>query len=185
MTCGVIIEESGAARDEISPSDVEPAALLRLLVCYTVKIRWVLESEPPALVGGLQELLGDVVGHLPIPVEDGFLDSVSTVAHLRADSTGDWAEPGGETFVVRLFMNPTPHVTNDLAMGRAFNVPWHLLLLIEAVRKKLDQHQREALQAALDAIWDDLFVEPIDSSFRGLRQLTEVANNNLDTILNP
>jgi len=85
----------------------------------------------------------------------------------------------GESYTIRLVIPETsePYIVNSLASpGLAVNVPLSTLLLLGAVCSRLPEREGMVLGEALAKLREVLFVEPIRSSFSGLRHLNTEVN---------
>ncbi len=186
LTCAIRMEPSGAYRVSFKPLNCDPGLLVRLVVHYISKIRWVLE-RPPLLVGAYQRLLQGALDHWPERSARQDVPSLPLAAPPDPEAEpGGWTPSVGETYTIRLMArgDHTTYVSNDLPrLGLAASGPWHLLILIEAARRKLSKRHRQVLQQALGGLWDELFNVPLDGSIEGLRRINEITNEILEEAL--
>lgn len=156
--------------------------VIRLSICYLVKLRWLLEREPPVLTDVFELLLDEALQVWPTATPTSLLDSVPNLQELNvATAPGEWAVPGGETFTIRLVAPEQFEwfyfVRNDLPMpGLAANLPWHVFLLLNSVHAILDKAERTILQTTLRRLSVETFNGPLDESINGLVNLYLKAN---------
>ena len=185
LSATVTIDPSGATVVAFSPDTASAEQLIRLMICYGSKVRWLLKSEPAKFTEVFREFMAEVVGVFSaIDVRD-LLTDAPVLSEMAKNTAGAPASvPGGERFSVRLFYgaNGRAWVTNDIPRpGLAFNIPWHFPILCQAIRSRLGQDDRRWAQLALQAWFVEAFT-PIESaqSQRTLRLLNDTANDVTD-----
>jgi hypothetical protein len=185
LTAAITIAPSGEAHVVFSPDTADPEQLIRLLLCYGSKVRWLLKSETPALTEAFQEFMTEVVGLFSATdVRDLMTDGPLLSEIARNTVSAPSSVPGGEVFSARLFYGAEGKawVTNDMPRpGLAFNIPWHFPILCQAIRSKLDQDDRRWAQLALQAWLAAAFTEnELPQDLNTLRLLTDTANDVTD-----
>lgn len=180
VTATIAIRPSGESSVTFDPSDPGADSLIKLLLCYGAKIRWVLNTEPPEIAEAFEDFCRDALTDwAATDVNNLIADMSSATAFLKAVDGAPSTVPAGEQFTVHLHVSRVgAYVTNYLPTpGLAANVVWNYVLLLEAVRSRLSQQQREESTLALEAWWHSVFSElGQDASMRGLHRLTDASN---------
>ena len=185
LVLSLTIQPSGDYVAVIDPKDADSKALIRFLLCYGSKVRWLLKNEPDELTEVLDQIVSESV--------DAF-SAMSTTDLTRETSVGRSFEEikghapaavaGGERFVVRYFVHQGNRggITNDIPRpGLAINLAWHYLLVLQAVRSRLNQHDRSVAQRALQG-WRSVAFGAGETwgGLGGLNKLNAVANDCVD-----
>jgi hypothetical protein len=180
VTATIAIRPSGESSVTFEPSDPAPDSLIRLLLCYGAKIRWVLNTEPPESAEAFEDFCRDALTDWAVvDVNNLIADMSSAAAFLNAIDGAPSTVPAGEQFTVHLHVSRNgAYVTNCFPTpGLAGNAVWNYVLLLEEVRSRLSQQQREESALALQAWWHSVFSElGQDASIRGLHRLTDASN---------
>jgi hypothetical protein len=156
LAATITIDPSGAPVVAFSPDTADAEQLIRLMVLYGSKVRWLLKSEPAKFTEVFREFMAEVVGAFSATDVHDLMTDTPLLSEMARNTVGAPASvPGGECFSVRLYCgaNGKTWVTNDLPRpGLAFNIPWHFPILCQAIRSRLGQDDRRFAQLGLQ-IW--------------------------------
>ncbi len=182
----ITIAPSGESVVVFSTDRPSPDQLIRLMLCYGSKVRWLLNSEPTKLTEIFREFLAEVIGVFSSVDVNDLVTDVPLLREVAQNAQGAPASvPGGERFAVRVFYGAHGRawITNDLPRpGLAFNIPWHYLILVQAIRSRLEQDDRHWAQRALQAWFVKAFTE--QESTQSLNVLNATANDVTDRAQN-
>lgn len=182
ITARVTLDPSGKAAVTLHPNESEPARLMRLALTYGAKVRWLLNNEPEQARQTFALVVHEALANWRSPAVADLLSDTDLGA-ISAEATAAGAPhtvPGGEDFLIRYFeaRDGSAWVTNDIPRpGMSFNIAWHYVHLLQAIRSRISVQDREWTHTALSA-WSMMVQKPeaADRSLGGLRRQTDLAN---------
>jgi hypothetical protein len=185
LSATVWIAPSGESLVAFNPDTADSEQLVRLMLCYGSKVRWLLHSEPAKSTQVFQDLMATVINQFSAPKVHDLMTDVPVLTETRRNTVGaPVTVPGGELFSVRLLYGAYGEaaVANSLpSRGLAFNIPWHYLLLCHAIHRRLTQEERCWAQLALQAWFAEAFSASQSSqSLKALNSLNAAANQFTD-----
>jgi hypothetical protein len=172
----VDLSEDGDSQVVFSPAEPSSDLLLKLLLAYGAKIRWLLNNEPPAILDSFRIFAADAADLWDSDEVTDLLSVMPSALEVQKSfSVAPPAVAGGEQFVIRLLLHQdgSAAIINSLPKpGLSVNIAWHFVYLMQAVRARLPLEDRRWSQLALQAWVDLLFSSGDDRSLRGLQALT-------------
>lgn len=184
VTVTVKIPPFGEPSVTFTPPDASDEDLVRMCLHYGCKLRWCLLTESEEVQGLFKELTSEAI-RCWLDGEGPLLAMMTPIGErLSSDSVTAAAVPKGETYVVRYFRSPQPHLSNKpyvrnwLPVRRLnINYAWNYLLILGAVHDRLGPDARGNAEWALVRWWQLAFDEWVpDQSLKGLRQFAPAAD---------
>jgi hypothetical protein len=177
------IEPSGLGSTTIVPEENDPDTLMRLVLVYGSKVRWILNNEPEGARQTFEGILDESVDKwCAVAVRDLRSDTelrIVTEGMARGELPGAVAR--GEDFRVKYFEGRPGYVVNSIPVpGLSSNLAWHFLHLLQEVRNRLSQDDRHRTVKAL-YLWSEVArsADANDKTMAGLKRLTVAAENAL------
>jgi hypothetical protein len=181
LTATIAISPSGESQVSFTPEVADPELLVKLLVCYGAKLRWLLNNEPPIVVEALRGFSAEAIDQWAALNVSNLIEAMPSASLFAANADGAAVAVGqGEQFVVRLQVLPdgAGYVTNKIPKpGMSINLAWHFVLLLKAVRDKLSAEERRSSIYVLQGWFDSVFSELGENkSMAGAKALNKAAN---------